>query len=125
MTNELKQYIEKNQDLLESNINLLIFDCDGGGLHREELITILSEAGINIPETDVTEKDIINSLRQFAKQVNGKLTVSKNRVVKYTWPDGDLTQFANIDDLIDYAAKSHLTQDILNEDPGIFLDCFD
>ena len=125
MTNELKQYIEKNQDLLESNINLLIFYCDGGGLHREELITILSEAGINIPETDVTEKDIINSLRQFAKQVNGKLTVSKNRVVKYTWPDGDLTQFANIDDLIDYAAKSHLTQDILNEDPGIFLDCFD
>ena len=125
MTNELKQYIEKNQDLLESNINLLIFNCDGGRLHREELITILSEAGINIPETDVTEKDIINSLRQFAKQVNGKLTVSKNRVVKYTWPDGDLTQFANIDDLIDYAAKSHLTRDILNEDPGIFLDCFD
>lgn len=125
MTNELKQYIEQNQDLLESNINLLIFDCDGGGLHREELITILSEAGIDIPETDVTETDIIKSLRQFAKQVDGKLTVSKNRVVKYTWPDGDLTQVAYLDDLIDYAAKSHLTQDILKEDPGIFLDCFD
>ena len=125
MTDTLKRYIEQNQDLLESNINLLIVNCDGGGLRRDELITVLSEAGINIPKTDVTEKDIINSLRQFAEQVNGKLTVSKNRVVKYTWPDGDLTQVAYLDDLIDYATKSHLTQDILNEDPGIFIDCFE
>lgn len=125
MTDTLKRYVEQNQDLLESNINLLIFNCDGGGLHREELVTILSEAGIDIPETDVTEKDIITSLRQFAKQVNGKLTVSKNKLIKYTWPDGDFTQFAYLDDLIDYAAKSHLTRDILNEDPGILLDCFE
>lgn len=125
MIPELKQYIERNKDLLDKNISLLIFNCEGRGLHREELITILSQAGIDIPETDVTEKDIINSLKQFAKQVNGKLTVSKNRVVKYTWPDGDLTQVAYLDDLIDYAVKSHLTQDILNEDPGVLLDCFD
>lgn len=124
MTNNLKQYIERNQDLLDSNINLLIFNCDGGGLYRDELITILSEAGIDIPETDVTEDVIVNSLKHYAKQVGGKLNVSNNRIVKYTCPDGDLEQFADLDDLIDYATKSHLTQDILNEDPGIILDWF-
>lgn len=123
MTDRLKQYIQNNKELLNTDTRKLVYGCPG--LCKEELVTILTEQNITILPSDITKEDIVQALPLFAKQTGGKLNITDKGVVTYTWADGDFKQKSTLNKLTVAAKKDYLDRKTLFEDPGLLLDYFD
>ena len=124
MTNKLKTYIERHVNWLESDLRRLVFQCYTE--RQQELLNILEEARIKIPELNLTKTELIQAFdgfQEFWESRNRPVEITiKNDAVRVHFKDSHIYQYSTLSDIIDSLEQEYVPRSLIYSDPDILQD---